>query len=94
LLHYINIYFINRGGNHTGPANDTVRSFGTWTYQGCLPVRHVSHSSVFGRTETSFYDIVAGIPDPSVFIPRPECLTAEENSMRDIISRKIKNIQK
>lgn len=74
---------INRGTNHTGPANDTVRTFGTWTWQACLPVRFVSHSSQFGRTETSFFDITAGISNPSVFIPRSECLTAEENAHKE-----------
>lgn len=83
--HSLSIFLITRGGNHTGPANDTVRSFGSWTYQACLPVRHISHSSQFGRTERSFYDITAGIHDPNVFIPRQECLTQEEYAMRDVL---------
>ncbi|CAF1387882.1 unnamed protein product [Adineta steineri] len=73
------------GGNHTTPSNDTVRSFGTWTMRGCLPVRHISHSAQYGRTETSFFDITAGISDPNVFIPRRECLTEKEYAMRDIL---------
>ncbi|CAF0783285.1 unnamed protein product [Adineta ricciae] len=73
------------GGNHTTPSNDTVRTFGTWTYQACLPVRFISHSQRFGRTETSFFDITAGISDPNVFIPRRECLTEKEYAMRDIL---------
>jgi len=74
-----------RGGNHTGPSNDTVRSFGSWTYQTCLPVRHISHSSQFGRTERAFFDITAGIHNPSVFIPRQECLTEEEYANRHVL---------
>jgi hypothetical protein len=79
------IYFINRGGNHTTPTNDTVRSFGTWTYQACLPVRVVRYSAQYGRSETSFFDITAGISNPNVFIPRPECLTQEEYANRDAL---------
>jgi len=74
-----------RGGNHTGQQNDTVRTFGVWTLQSCLPVRHISHSSKFGRTEIQFYDITAGISNPSVFIPPSHCLTAEEYAMRDAL---------
>jgi hypothetical protein len=81
----ISIFFINRASNHTGPANDTVRIFGTWIYQTCLPVRHISHSSQFGRTERSFFDITAGIHNPNVFIPRQECLTQEEYAIRDVL---------
>jgi len=91
----ISIFFINRAGNHTGPANDTVRTFGSWTYQACLPVRHISHSSQFGRSERSFFDITAGISNPSVFIPRQECLRQEEYAMRDVLfgkaSKKVQN---
>jgi hypothetical protein len=94
MLHYINICFINRATNHTGPANDTVRTFGTWTYQACLPVRFISHSSRFGRSELSFFDVTAGIRDPNVFIPRPECLTEEENIMRDALFGKSPKFQK
>ncbi|CAF0959794.1 unnamed protein product [Rotaria magnacalcarata] len=73
------------GTNHTTPSNDTVRTFGTWTYRACLPVSFISHSTQMGRTQSSFFDIVAGISDPNVFIPRPECLTAKEYAMRDTI---------
>ncbi len=85
---------ICRGGNQTAPGNDTVRTFGTWTYQSCLPVRFIRNSSQFGRTETSFFDITAGISNPSVFIPRPECLTEEENAKRDILFGTPKKIHK
>jgi len=85
LLHYLNIYFINRSTNFTTPTNDTVRSFGTWSYLGCLPIRFIDHSAQFGRTEISFYDITVGIRDPSVFIPRRECLTEEEYAMRHVL---------
>jgi len=67
------------------PTNETVRVFGTWTLQACLPVRQILHSSLYGRTERSFYDITAGISNPSVFIPRQECLTEEEYANRDIL---------
>jgi hypothetical protein len=73
---------MNRGGNHTTPSNDTVRTFGTWTYQACLPVNFIRHSTQYGRTQSSFFDIVAGISDPNVFIPRRECLTEKEYAMR------------
>ncbi|CAF1035751.1 unnamed protein product [Rotaria sordida] len=73
------------GGNHTTPSNDTVRTFGTWTYHACLPVSVISHSSQYGRSQTSFFDIVAGISDPNVFIPRPECLTEKEYAMRHVL---------
>jgi len=73
------------GGNHTTPSNDTVRTFGTWTLQACLPVSHMSHSQQYGRSHTSFFDITAGISDPNVFIPRRECLTEKEYAMRDIL---------
>jgi len=85
LLHYLNIYFINRRTNFTGRANDTVRTFGTWSYLGCLPIRFIDHSSLYGRTEISLYDITVGIQDPSVFIPRRECLTEQEYAMRDAL---------
>jgi len=80
--------------NHTGPANDTVRTFGTWTYQACLPVRRVSHSSAYGRSELSFFDVTAGIHDPNVFIPRPECLTEEEHANRHVLFGTPKKLQK
>jgi hypothetical protein len=73
---------MNRGGNHTTPSNDTVRTFGTWTYQACLPVNFIRHSTQYGRTQSSFFDIVAGISDPNVFIPRRECLTEKDYAMR------------
>jgi len=73
------------GGNHTTPTNDTVRTFGTWTYQACLPVHFVSHNSRYGRSQTSFFDIVAGISDPNVFIPRRECLSEKEYAMRHVL---------
>jgi len=76
---------IYRSGNQTRPGNDTVRTFGTWTYQACLPVRFIDHSTRFGRTEISFFDITAGISNPNVFIPRPECLTQEEYAKRDVL---------
>jgi hypothetical protein len=53
--------------------------------QACLPVSHISHSQQYGRSQTSFFDIVAGISDPNVFIPRRECLTDKEYAMRHIL---------
>lgn len=82
------ICLIDRRSNFTGPLNDTVSSFGTWTYLNCLPVRIIEHSSQFGRTEISFYDIVAGISNPSIFIPRPECLGKEDYTHKENVSYK------
>ena len=83
------ICVIDRRSNYTGPANDSVSSFGTWTYLNCLPVRIIEHSSRFGRTDISFYDIVAGISNPSVFIPRPECLTEQDNAHKEVFSPQV-----
>jgi len=69
------------GGNFTTPENHTVNYFGTWTYQGCLPVSSTSHNSKYGTSHASFFDITPGISDPNVFIPRRECLTAKEYEM-------------
>jgi hypothetical protein len=65
--------------------NDTIRTFGSWTYQACLPVHRVTHSSRYGRSQTEFFDITAGIRDPNVFIPRRECLTEKEYAMRHVL---------
>ena len=85
MIHSKHLFDIYRGRNFTAPSNDTIRTFGTWTYEACLPVRIITHSSQFGRTQTSFYDITSGISNPSVFIPRQECLSAEEYEKRDIL---------
>lgn len=75
----------SRGFNVTTPSGDKVRVFGIWTYQDCLPVLSVRHSQQYGRSQVSFFDINAGIRDPSVFIPRQECLTEQEWAMRDTL---------
>jgi len=66
------------GGNFTTPNNVTGQYISTWTYQGCVPVARTSFSAAFGVSHVSFYDVVLGISDPSVFIPRRECLSDEE----------------
>lgn len=42
-------------------------------------------SAKYGISHLSFYDVTAGIPDPNVFIPRRECLTADEWEKRDTL---------
>jgi hypothetical protein len=66
------------GGNFTTPQNDTIGFVSAWTYLGCIPVSRTSFSQRLGVSHLSFYDVTAGISDPNVFIPRRECLTAEE----------------
>lgn len=48
---------------------------GTFTRTGCIPVR--IRQSVSGDDRTfiteDYYDVVAGITDPSVFVPPREC---------------------
>ncbi len=78
--------FIYRGGNFTIPTtNETIPYIGTWTYQGCLPVSRTTFSEKYGNELLSFYDLTAGISDPNVFIPRPECLTEKEYAMRQAL---------
>ena len=50
----------------------------TWTLQGCVPVSRTSFGPQLGVAHVSFYDVTVGIRDPNVFIPRRECLSAEE----------------
>ncbi len=90
----VNIIFIHRGGNYTTPSNDSIRDIGTWTYAHCLPVNIVRYSQQYGRTQTSFFDIVPNISNPNVFIPRKECLTEEDYSLRDIIFGKASKMAK
>jgi hypothetical protein len=87
LLYYnlVNILLTYRGGNYTTPTNDTGRDFGAWTVEHCLPVDFVRYSQTYGRTQTIFINIMPNISNPNVFIPRKECLTAEEYSLRDVI---------
>ncbi|CAF2488201.1 unnamed protein product [Rotaria sp. Silwood2] len=73
------------GGNFTLPSNETIAYVGTWTYRGCLPVSRTTYSEKYGNEMLSFYDLTVGISDPNVFIPRPECLKAEEYAMRNTL---------
>jgi hypothetical protein len=57
--------------------NETRQFTAAWTYQGCIPVSRTSYGTS-GPSHLSFYDVTAGISDPSVFIPRRECLSDEE----------------
>lgn len=77
------VYFLSfRSGNHPRPENKTASYIGTWTYQGCLPVSDSTKESDGSLSYTSFYDVVAGVSDPNVFIPSQECLTDQEYAMR------------
>ena len=58
--------------------NEVVDYVSTWTYNGCIPISRTSFSRTYSISHLSFYDIIAGISDPNVFIPRRECLSAEE----------------
>lgn len=58
---------------------------GTWTYQGCLPVSRATFSEKDGNEILSFFDVIIGISDPNVFIPRRECLTDKEYAMRNVL---------
>ena len=49
-----------------------------WSYIACIPVSRTLFSQTDGISQISFYDISVGIRDPNVFIPRRECLSAEE----------------
>jgi hypothetical protein len=74
-----------RGGNFTTPDNNTVSYFSTWTYQGCVPIAQTIFSQQYGVSHISFYDVIVGIRDPNVFIPRRECLSDEEWNKRYIL---------
>ena len=50
----------------------------TWTYIACIPIARTTFSKTYGISHLSIYDVTAGIRDPNVFIPRRECLSAEE----------------
>jgi hypothetical protein len=58
--------------------NQTLQFTSAWTYQGCIPVSRTTYGGTSGNSHLSFYDVTAGISDPSVFIPRRECLSDEE----------------
>jgi hypothetical protein len=62
------------GANFTDPQGNQVYYSGAWTYEACLPISSTYYGESFGLTHVSFYDITPGISDPSVFIPRRECL--------------------
>lgn len=72
------MFYIYRSGNFTTPNNDTVEYFSSYTYRHCLPVHRTLFSQKYGVSHISFYDVTLGIHDPNRFIPRQECLTAEE----------------
>ena len=58
--------------------NETITYVSTWTYIACIPVSRTTFSPRFGVSHLSVYDVTVGIRDPNVFIPRRECLSAEE----------------
>ncbi len=74
-----------RAGNLTLPTNQTIPYFGTWTYEGCLPVSRLTFSEKYGDEILTFFNIVVGISDPNVFIPRRECLTEKEYALRHVL---------
>jgi len=57
-----------------GGETEHGRYAGSWTVKGCIPVTDVYFSNRTGLVHTSFYDVVAGIHDPNVFIPPKECM--------------------
>ncbi|NP_001164689.1 ependymin-like protein precursor [Saccoglossus kowalevskii] len=57
-----------------GTTSEGSRYAGTWTVRGCIPVHDSYFSEHTGFISTSFFDVVAGIHDPEVFIPPKECL--------------------
>lgn len=65
--------------------NETIPYISTWTYKGCLPVSRTTYSQKYGNEVLSFYDLTVGISDPNVFIPRQECLSAQEYAMRQAL---------
>ncbi|CAF4316606.1 unnamed protein product, partial [Adineta steineri] len=80
------------GANYTTSSNDTIRDFGSWTYQHCLPVNLIRYSQKYGRTQTTFFNIIPSISNTSVFIPRKECLTKEEEYLLYDKSSKMTNL--
>ncbi|XP_078672259.1 mammalian ependymin-related protein 1-like [Branchiostoma floridae x Branchiostoma belcheri] len=58
------------GGEAEQPAG---RYMATFTNSGCVPVEDGFCTERFGCVHTAFYDVVAGISDPNVFIPPREC---------------------
>ena len=66
-----------RGGNFTR-QNETIQFMSSWTYIACIPIGRTTFSKTYGISNLQFYDVTAGISNPNVFIPRRECLSAEE----------------
>ncbi len=62
------------GAKFVDSKGDNINYFGVYTLTACLPLSIFYDSDSFGHYEAAFYDITPGISDPSVFIPRPECL--------------------
>ncbi|ESO90085.1 hypothetical protein LOTGIDRAFT_233898 [Lottia gigantea] len=50
-----------------------VQFYGIVTTPDCYPVHLTTQSQQFGLAQSQYYNIKAGIPDPNVFIPPPEC---------------------
>ncbi|XP_078001311.1 mammalian ependymin-related protein 1-like [Glandiceps talaboti] len=58
-------------GGHT----ERGRYVGSWTVHGCVPIHESYHR--FNSSEsvhTDFFDVTAGIHDPTIFIPPQECM--------------------
>ncbi|CAF0898910.1 unnamed protein product [Brachionus calyciflorus] len=59
----------------TNEKGNKIDYTGAWTYEACLPVSsHYFSKEENINTHTNFFDIVPGIDNPNVFIPRKECL--------------------
>merc|ERR1711963_457892 len=59
---------------YDGRFSDGSDFYGAVSYPDCVPISSGYYSNRTGFVHTSYYDIVAGLPDPSVFVPPTECL--------------------
>ncbi|XP_066282340.1 mammalian ependymin-related protein 1-like [Branchiostoma lanceolatum] len=57
---------------HTFESGD--KYFGVYTVEGCIPIQEEFFSNRTGLVSTFFFDVVAGVSDPNVFIPPRECM--------------------
>jgi hypothetical protein len=49
--------------------------FGMFSEPSCLPLTEGYQGTTLGRVTKNYWDVTPGIKDPSVFTPRPECLS-------------------
>lgn len=71
-----NVLITTWGKEFTDEKGNKIDYMGAWTYEACLPIySHYFSKADNINTHTNFYDIVPGIDNPNVFIPRKECLS-------------------